>query len=577
MRRNLTLLVAGVLLGTGLAGARAAEADALRGYAVARKYCAECHGERRTSGGLDLGNRDLLLKKGEPPYVVPGHPESSYLWQRVQDGEMPPKSRPQPSDEEKLALRGWVAAGAPFPQKAERVLLGDRYVLAAIVHDLNRLPAPDRRWQRYFTLVHLYNNPGVSDAELHLHAAALSKAINSLSWARDIVVPRAVDPAETVYAVDLRRIGWQLDDRWDEVLADYPYGLRYGASAGALADVAREVRRLAGTDRVDVRADWFVTAATQPPLYHKLLGLPNNAGDLERLLGIDFKEDFRSDRLARAAVIQSGVSRNNRVVERQATRYGAYWKSYDFRTSAGDGNVARLPLGPDFKGNPFADLAFRQAGGEIVFNLPNGLQGYLLIDSKGKRLDRAPADIVEDSLKTAGSGIIVNGVSCMACHKNGVVSGFHDVIRNGHGLTGAAAVKVGRLYAEPAVMDRLLREDEGRFLKALDRAVGPFLRAGADRGKKVRDLPEPVGPVVRRYLRELDAGDAACELGLRGPSELTELMGRRPELRDLGMGPLLEGAKIKREVWERTEGTSLYQEASRLLGRGTPVVELKAR
>src|SRR5262249_41207164 len=157
------------------------------------------------------------------------------------------------------------------------------------------------------------------------------------------------------------------------------------------------------------------------------------------LLGVDFAADFGAGRLARAAFTGSGVSRNNRVVERQRARYGAYWKSYDFKSSVGTGNVLRLPLGPNFAGNPFApELAFEQAGGEIIFNLPNGLQGYLLVDAKGKRIDEAPADIVEDASRTSGSGIIVNGLSCMACHKNGMIGDFRDVVRDGHGLHGDA-------------------------------------------------------------------------------------------------------------------------------------------
>ena len=64
---------------------------------------------------------------------------------------------------------------------------------------------------------------------------------------------------------------------------------------------------------------------------------------------------------------------NNRVVERHASRYGAYWKSYDFAGNTGTQNIFTHPLD------------FTQDGGEIIFNLPNGLQGYLIVDASGER------------------------------------------------------------------------------------------------------------------------------------------------------------------------------------------------
>jgi serine/threonine-protein kinase len=222
-------------------------------------------------------------------------------------------------------------------------------------------------------------------------------------------------------------------------------------------------------------------------------------------------------------------------------------------------------------------LAFVQAGGEVIFSLPNGLQGYLLVDKDDHRIEEAPAQVVEDSKRTAGSGIIVNGLSCMACHQHGMLGGFRNVVHPHAALPAAARAKVERLYREPAVMDQLVHQDGERFLEALTRTIGPFLQVDEDRGKDVRELAEPVGPAVQRYLRELDAQAVACELGLRDAREIRPLLSRRPELLRLGLNAVVRGEPIKREVWEQASGASLYQEAARALGRGTPEVELKAR
>jgi serine/threonine-protein kinase len=577
MRRLPPVLLCYLLLG---GAPLTVEADAPRGYDVLRKYCYDCHGQRLEKRPLDVGNRTVLVAPGPRPYVVAGRPEESYLWQRVDAGDMPPDSRPQPSAEEKEALRGWIAAGAPFPEKARRPLRGDHDVLAAIVTDLREVAPQDRRFQRYFTLTHLFSNPDVSDGELRLVRAALSKVLNSLTWSRDLVVPRAVDPEEgTIYAVDLRRLGWVEDDLWGNILERYPYGLRYDTGTDPfLRDLYGELTRLSASDRPYVRADWFIATASRPPLYHALLQLPDRAADLEQLLGVDAVANFQANRLVRAAVIRSGVSRQNRVVERHPSRHGAYWKSYDFLSSTGTGNVLRAPLGPVFPGNAFApELAFVQAGGEIIFTLPNGLQGYLLVDKDDRRINDAPAQVVEDSKRTSGSGIIVNGLSCMACHQHGMLGGFRNVVQPHAGLPAAAAAKVARLYREPAVMDGLLRHDEERFLDALTRTIGPFLQVDEDRSKEVGVLPEPIGPAVQRYLRELDAQAVACELGLRDGRQLRQLLSGQPALLRLGLGAVVQGEAIKREVWEQAEGASLYQEAARALRLGTPEVSLKAR
>src|SRR5206468_10279349 len=58
--------------------------------------------------------------------------------------------------------------------------------------------------------------------------------------------------------------------------------------------------------------------------------------------------------------------------------------SYDFRGSQGEQNIFRDPL------------TLHPNGGEFIFNLPNGMQGYFIADAEGRRLDKAPIDIVAD-------------------------------------------------------------------------------------------------------------------------------------------------------------------------------------
>ena len=126
-----------------------------------------------------------------------------------------------------------------------------------------------------------------------------------------------------------------------------------------------------------------------PPLYHILLDLPETDRELEGKLNVNVRRNLRDSpgkKVWRSGFNQSGVSSFNRIVERHSTFFGAYWKSYDFDSNKGLKNIFKNPLG------------FKHAGGEIIFNLPNGLQAYLLADSAGRRIDEAPANIVSNNL-----------------------------------------------------------------------------------------------------------------------------------------------------------------------------------
>jgi hypothetical protein len=307
-----------------------------------------------------------------------------------------------------------------------------------------------------------------------------------------------------------------------------------------------------------------VATATRPPLYHDLLDLPADARALERELGVDLAADFlrpRPERIARGGFRKSGVSAQNRMVERHETSFGAYWKSYDFKPTNGRSNLARFPLGPlnlfPQGHHPFAALAFVHDGGEIIFNLPNGLQGYMLVKGDDGRIDVGPIDVVSDSQEIAGTPEIVNGLSCMSCHNVGMKP-FADTIRASSAVFGRAEEQVRLLYPEKAAMDELLKRDEDRFLAALEKAIGPFLRDGADEDKKLREFPEPVGRVANAYrVEHLDLRAVARELDLEDPQAIVQKVGET-KLKLLGLDGLLHSGTVGRDEWEaKIEGIAL--------------------
>jgi hypothetical protein len=545
-----------------------------------RKYCYDCHGGPNDQGTRltnVLDAKVLLAKPANPKklaFIVPGDPNSSDLWQRAGKApfRMPPEeAERQPTEDERKILDQWIKAGAPQAKATGRTpaFIDETAALTAIRDHLrDKVQAADRPFQRYISLVHLYNNPLVSDETLRVHRAAVSKLLNSLSWEHEITVPTAIEgPAQThsILNVDLRAFGWSARD-WVEIEKLYPYGVLHGDNP-PLLEIETEIARLTGTRLPVLRGDWFVATVSRPPLYDRLLKLPASLTDLEvQKLGVHLERNFDDNTLRRGGLITSGVSRHNRLVERHRTPFGAYWRSYDFKTSAGRGNLLLFPLGPRFHGNPFDDQAFEQAGGEVIFNLPNGLQGYMLADANDKRLDApAPIGIVSDKSETAGTPEIVNGLSCLACHASGMKT-FKDEVGGHPAVVGSPADKVRRLYAPPAEMDKKLAEDEDLFLRALDKVIGEFLREGelakADIRELVRRINEPIGEVARLYTKDLSPEAVAAELGLPNVEALQgKIRGNPKLLEELGFGPLLDAHALKRELWDADRLSLFHQVA----------------
>jgi mono/diheme cytochrome c family protein len=98
---------------------------------IVRAHCLDCHGSQNVrKGGLDLRLRRLMVKGGESgPAISPGHPEDSYLLDRVKSGEMPPGDQKLTSAEI-ATLENWIRSGAATAQ-AEPAEIGPAALITA--------------------------------------------------------------------------------------------------------------------------------------------------------------------------------------------------------------------------------------------------------------------------------------------------------------------------------------------------------------------------------------------------------------------------------------------------------------
>ncbi len=194
----LAALLSFVLTSTG--GQALAQDDqelAQAAYSMLKDKCSRCHGVEYAEAFQVLDEEALKAEiEGAPPYIKPGSPEKSYLFQRVAEGSMPPESVPdRPTEEDIETLRKWIEAGAPFPKSPDgpREFIAESDVLRQIRDHLQNLDSADRPHQRYFSLHHLNNNPSVTEEDLRVYRAAFVKLINSLTRRSSLVRPELID------------------------------------------------------------------------------------------------------------------------------------------------------------------------------------------------------------------------------------------------------------------------------------------------------------------------------------------------------------------------------------------------
>jgi serine/threonine-protein kinase len=409
--------------------------------------CGGCHANGVKSGSMDyiLDFNALLTNK----MIVPGNKEDSRIFVRMQQQSMPPAfMRDQRPTFGQIELIGqWIDEMEGFDDleaqctglEGEFVTLDDQ--IAAMADDMASQESDDQPFIRYLT-VSYSNNAGECGRALQRQRYALFKGINSLSIETEVVQPEAIDEANLIYRIDIRDYGWDREiDLEDDGIVDFA-----DAWLAILDGVGEYAVEFQGDEADDLKADAQVNVPFLPvnvftqfsqidDLYYALIGGRANLFVFEReVLGIDTVAEIADDNLMRAGFANSGVSKQDRVLNRfdQGVAAGLnYWISFDFDGGNGNGGVNGVSNG--FEQNVanesiFEDpLGFAFAGGEAIFSLPNGMQGYYVAAADGTRLAEAPVGVVIDPAQN--NGIVTNGASCHSCHNAGIID-FKDMVKD---------------------------------------------------------------------------------------------------------------------------------------------------
>lgn len=381
------------------------------------------------------------------------------------DAQRMPKAPNAPlSADEKAVFQEWKKDGLKdaCPDSAENTNphLDFDYVETAILLDLNKLSTADQRDARYVLTTHK-SDEKANQTVLKEFERGVNKAVNSMSFGRDVVLGESIDQYKTIFRYFLRDLKLDAKD-WNYVENADEVNLESFTNSGVL------IKQLSGTRKAWLHADSFVLAANRADVYFLIRKLPATRDELLKQLGADFdreQDDFTALFLGFA---DSPISLNKpRLIVRVDSNDGEFWETFDSDQNKfnDDRNVFKKPLLKSSSGK--ANYIFDAS--ESIFSLPNGLHGYYLSNAAGQRQNAAPQTVVRDTASPFSSEIQA-ALSCYRCHHNGYIAA-EDEVRAHVDLNAAQfdlndVDQVDALYREPKGS---FEEDNKRYNESLSR------------------------------------------------------------------------------------------------------------
>ena len=469
------------------------------------KHCARCHQQGRLKRDRPAKGFGNILQLDEiardPHLILPGNPDGSRLFSRIVKQEMPYdvytefSGGEEPSKEDVQAIYDWIESldAKRVASCGNRQPIDTAQLVKAISTDLNKQSANRRKGMRYLTLTNFYN-ACAKEGELRRMRNGAAMLLNSLSRANKTARTRSIGTSRAIIAFNIDDLGWSAED-WETLAAAYPYGVR------PKSRTFDQIKQTTKSSLPFLRADWFAAAASSPPLYYKLLDLPEDLADLQSELGVDAAQNRDRGDVMRAGTGSSVVSRRNRVVERHDVGSGYLWMTFDFDGTNPEQKIKERPLGPG------GEEGFEHNMSAVIFSLPNGMNAFFLADGEGQRIDAAPPDILNDDAYPRRP--VIAGLSCISCHAKGVRNVSDEVradVESGSKFSDNQRDEILKLYVPEDELERRIRDDRKRTVAAAAKA-DISLEQGDD---GLDDLSY----LASRYNRNVDLRIAAAEYGV---------------------------------------------------------------
>jgi hypothetical protein len=373
--------------------------------------------------------------------------------------------------------------------------------------------------------VYYLTTSGVPAAEREQLETAMRFALPSLSLLPviDHQVPQPVGGSDTLHWIDTRGLGWE--HSLPKVLKDNPYSYQYPSLV--------------------IRADWLIVHAMDASeseayydlLFGKAFGKRQEFIDALGLI-TDGKYSFGLIEGNSGVIVQK-----KRWMESVGVPRGYAWVTRDSAKI----NAASDPLN-------FPDGSFRHDAEEWIIGIPKlhaatgsrgALQVYFLADAAGRRQDKAPAELATDHTGVRyGATEVRNGVSCVACHVEGInppaVNELRQLIESGVDV-----------YAKKGKQEQLEAFHLGDVAREIERNNEDFAAAvEAACGCTPAEAVRAYVSAVRSYDADVTLERAAGELGVDSQEfarALAYASGKGLPARLAGLG---HGLAIPRHTWE---------------------------
>ena len=415
--------------------------------------------------------------------------------------------------------RHHAGGGDSSPVCSKPARLDQDTLFQTVNADLAATDRADRPFQRYLTVANRAGELGCG-AALDSERAALAKAINSVSLNATTRAPSAIDADRQIFRIDLRDFAWDrplavggktFSDAWEALIAESPYALEYSG------DDADDAKADTGTTVPLLFSNAFVAAVARAPLYYPLLDIPADADDFLRdELGID----LASGETARAGFSAEAQGGDAHFLAQRfdlQVRAGVAWQISEF-------------------GDLFADpLGSADGEREVVFSLPNGLQGHILADANGRV--RSSSNVLIDAAESDGKAHIATSFFRSRADGVQLTDEVRDFVRNNPGNFAAAE--------RAAIRAAFPRQRELQQILDADREI--FSSALAGFGLDIEASPEPVSQSFADFDADVDLDTAAGDL-LVSPDELSDNL----DLLDPALSVLRQG------TIDRADFSALY-------------------
>lgn len=257
--------------------------------------------------------------------------------------------------------------------------------------------------------------------------------------------------------------------------------------------------------------------------------------------GVIFPNQFGSlknrnevDRGAIIAHSQSGVSFRNRFVWVFPIISGKFWKTFDVKDGSGKRNIV----------NQLFNFVYDAS--EVIWNNPNGSQGYMLFDGKGNRVEFADPEVVKDE-PTAYRPYIRTPESCHNCHDQGINVPNNIIAK----ITLDARSRIDIKSREQDYKDILRKRLDTFFLTTLGRDIKhgqeiytDFIKRSTnyttlEQGKQYR-------MVLKKYRQDVTLEVAARERGM-SKAEFLNIARFSP---NYDLNAVVKWTPVPRETWD---------------------------